>query len=265
MGGAIINTDSMQVYAELRILSARPSVADEAAAPHLLYGHVPVSECYSLGRFRCEAAQALAQVRAEGLIPIFTGGTGMYFAALTEGLAAVPPTPDMVRAAARKKLENIGVAALHAELDRLDPLTAAGLRPSDPQRVLRAYEVFMATGTPLAEWQKQNQPPVLAGLKLAKFVVDLPRPVLRDRIALRFRQMLAMGAGGEAEALRGLDPALPAAKVLGLREILAMADGTMAEGEAVEKAITATRQFAKRQATWNRNRMADWQRIALSA
>lgn len=265
MGGAVINTDSMQVYRDLRILSARPSIEDEGLAPHLLYGHVSAQESYSLGRFREDAAAALAEAKGRGLVPIFTGGTGMYFAALTEGLAAIPPISEDVRTAAREKLTAIGVAALHAELAAMDPMTAAALRPSDPQRVLRAYEVFVGTGRPLADWQKESLPPVLAGLRLAKVVVDPPREVLRERIATRFHQMMDMGAAAEAETLRGIDPALPAAKVLGLRELWAIADGRLRREEGVDLAITATRQFAKRQVTWTRNRMADWQRISLTS
>lgn len=255
VGGTVINTDSMQVYREARILTARPSDADMACAPHLLYGHVGVREAYSVGRFQADALRALEQTRGTA---IFTGGTGLYFAALTEGLADIPPVPAQVREAARARLEEIGVAALHAELATRDPATAAGLRASDPQRVLRAYEVFEATGRPLAHWQEAKGKPVLGDLPVAKFVLDLPRPELRARIDARFREMLDEGALEEAKALEGLDPALPAAKILGLRELLALRHGKLGREEAIQKAVTATRQFAKRQSTWFRNRMADW-------
>jgi tRNA dimethylallyltransferase len=258
VGGAIVNADSMQVYCDLRLLSARPSKADEAAAPHRLYGHVAATERYSLGRYRADAATALAEVRAMGRLPIFVGGSGMYFGVLTDGIADIPPIPEAVRQQARAKLAAIGVAALHGELAGCDPQTAATLRPSDPQRVLRAYEVFAATGRPLVEWQQTATLPVLAGLKLAKYVIDIPRAILRERIATRFQAMLAAGAMAEAVALAGLPPTLPAAKMLGLRELIAAAEGRMTIEEATRLAVTATRQFAKRQTTWFRHRMADW-------
>ncbi len=259
--GVIVNADSMQVYREVRILSARPSEEDLARAPHLLYGHVGVAERYSVGRYQSDAMAALSEARAQKRLPIFVGGTGLYFAALTEGLADIPSVPAAVRRQARDRLEALGVAGLHAELARRDPETAAQLRPSDPQRVLRAYEVFEATGRPLASWRREAGTPVLAGLALAKFVLELPRPLLREHIETRFRAMLAAGARAEAAALKGLDPTLPAAKLLGLRPLWALDDGAMTEAEAVTAAVTATRQFAKRQETWFRHRMDDWRRI----
>lgn len=258
IGGVVINADSMQVYREARILTARPSDEDMARAPHLLYGHASVRDVYSVGGYQSDAQAALRGVRAAKRIPIFTGGTGLYFAALTEGLADIPSVPAPVRAAARAKLEEIGVAALHEELARRDPETAAQLRASDPQRVLRAYEVFEATGRPLLHWQTSKGLPVLEGMQVAKFVLDLPRPELRARIHARFEAMLVHGAGEEAASLEDLDPALPAAKILGLRELRALQAGTLSRKQAVEGAVTATRQFAKRQMTWFRNRMSDW-------
>ena len=252
LGGVIVNADSMQVYREAPILTARPSDDDMARAPHLLYGHVGVHEVYSTGRYQSDAQGALDTARG---IPIFTGGTGLYFMALTEGLSQIPPTPQPVRDAARARLARIGLAALHAELHAQD---AARLRATDPQRVLRAYEVFKATAKPLSHWQAEMGKPVLEGLRLAKFVLDVPRPELRARIATRFEAMLEQGALKEAAALTGLDPTLPAAKILGLRELQALNAGTMTRGEAITAAVTATRQFAKRQSTWFRHRMADW-------
>lgn len=258
VGGVVINADSMQVYREARILTARPSDDDMARAPHLLYGHASVRALYSAGRYQEDAQEALAQARSAGRLPIFAGGTGLYFGALREGLADIPSVPAAVRSAARARLADIGVAALHAELAARDPATAAELRPSDPQRVLRAYEVLEATGTPLRHWQSQVGKPVLEGLKIAKFALDVPRPELRARIAARFEAMLEQGALAEAANLKGLDPALPAAKILGLRELWALQDGALTRQQAVEQAVTATRQYAKRQSTWFRNRMADW-------
>jgi tRNA dimethylallyltransferase len=262
LGVVVVNADSMQVYREVRILSARPSADDMARAPHLLYGHVGAGERYSVGRYQTDAAAALAEARALGRLPIFVGGTGLYFAALTDGIADIPSIPAAVRQEARDRLAALGVAGLHAELARRDPESAAQLRPSDPQRVLRAYEVFEATGRPLAGWQREAGAPVLKDLNLAKFVLDLPRPLLRERIEARFRAMLAAGARAEAAALKGLDPTLPAAKILGLRQLWALNDGLTDEDATVAAAVTATRQFAKRQETWFRHRMVDWQRVA---
>lgn len=258
INGAIVNTDSMQVYADLRLLSARPTAEDEAKAPHLLYGHVPATERYHLGRYRADAAQALRQAQAMGRRPIFVGGTGLYFGALTDGIADIPPIAPSIRTEAQETLQRLGVAGLHRTLAEIDPATAAGLRPSDPQRILRAYEVFVATGRPLIDWQRAAQAPVLQGLTLARYVLDPPRPLLRERIAARFARMLEDGAIAEAMALRPLDPTLPAAKMLGLRELIALGEGRLPREEAVRLAVTATRQYAKRQVTWFRHRMADW-------
>ncbi|HVW73922.1 MAG TPA: tRNA (adenosine(37)-N6)-dimethylallyltransferase MiaA [Rhizomicrobium sp.] len=258
IGGVVINADSMQVYREAPILTAQPSAQDQARVPHLLYGHVGVREVYSVGRWRDDVVKALVQARAMGRVPIFVGGTGLYFMALTDGLAPVPPTPDEVRDAARALLDDIGVEALHARLAERDPLTASKLRPSDPQRVLRAYEVFESTGRPLAEWQETPAAPVLKDARLAAFVLDPPRDVRRARIGQRFVAMLDAGGLEEARALEGLDPGLPAAKLLGLRPLQALAQGTLTRGEALDGAITATRQFAKRQMTWFRHRMAHY-------
>ncbi|HWA69136.1 MAG TPA: tRNA (adenosine(37)-N6)-dimethylallyltransferase MiaA [Rhizomicrobium sp.] len=253
IGGVVINADSMQVYAQAPILTAQPSPADKARAPHLLYGHVDARELYSVGRWRDDAAAALAGL--DGRMPIFVGGTGLYFMALTEGLAVIPAIPNDIRAGARALLEQIGVAALHARLMTRDPLTASKLRPSDPQRVLRAYEVFEATGRPLAQWQSQPAAPLLAGRAVTGFVLDPPRAELRLRIAARFAAMVEAGGLQEARALEGLDPALPAAKLLGLAPLQALARGEVTKSQALEAAVTATRQFAKRQMTWFRHRM----------
>jgi tRNA dimethylallyltransferase len=258
IGGVIINADSMQVYAEAPILTAQPTASARTRVPHLLYGHVSVQEVYSVGRWRQDATTALGAARAMGLVPIFAGGTGLYFTALTQGLAEVPPIPPALRARGRALLEKIGVAALHEELARKDPKTASRLKPTDPQRTLRAYEVFEATGRPLADWQEQGAAPVLEGMRLARFVLDLPRPELRARIATRFEAMVENGGLAEALGLKDLDPALPAAKLLGLRPLIALGEGRQSQGEAVLEAVTATRQFAKRQMTWFRHRMADY-------
>ncbi len=261
-GGIIINADSMQVYREIRILSARPSDEDLACAPHLLYGHVGAQERYSVGRYQIDATAALTEARAQNRLPIFVGGTGLYFAALTEGLAEIPPVSADIREQARDLLQELGVTGLHADLAMRDPETANGLRPTDPQRVLRAWEVLQATGRPLASWQREAGTPVLAGLKLARFVLDLERFALRERIKNRFLHMLETGALEEALVLKSLDPTLPAAKILGLRELLALQSGKLDRDDAITLGVTATRQFAKRQVTWFRHRMADWNWIS---
>jgi tRNA dimethylallyltransferase len=253
INGVIINADSMQVYREAPILTAQPSAADKARAPHRMYGHVGVHEVYSVGRWRDDAIAALENL--DGRIPIFVGGTGMYFMALTDGLAAIPAIPADIRDGARALLEEIGVEALHARLAARDPLTASRLRPTDPQRTLRAWEVFEATGRPLATWQGAPAEAVLKDKTITAFVLDPPRPVLRARIGARFEAMVEQGGLAEAAALAGLDPALPAAKLLGLAPLQALAAGTLSKPQALEAAITGTRQFAKRQMTWFRHRM----------
>ncbi len=257
IGGVIINADSMQVYREAPILTAQPSAEAQARVPHLLYGHVGAAEVYSVGRYAEDAASALKQARAMGKTPMFTGGTGLYFSALTEGLAEIPATPPQIREDARALLAEIGVEQLHARLAARDPATAAGLRPTDPQRVLRAWEVFEATGRPLLEWQRAPADPVLKGLTVARFVLDPPRETLRALIAARFEAMAENGGLAEAQALAGLNPALPAARLLGLRQLQALAAGKAEKAAAIAEAVTLTRQFAKRQMTWFRHRMSD--------
>ncbi len=261
IGGVVINADSMQVYREARVLTARPTDEDTTIAPHLLYGHVSVQEAYSAGRYQTDAGHALKEARAAHRVPIFTGGTGLYFDVLLNGIAEVPGIPLAVRRATFEKREALGEEAFFAALIARDPLAADELNPGDSQRVLRAYEVLEATGQPLRYWQTQTGEPLLKGLNLATFVLELPRKELRDRIDRRFTQMLEAGAMDEALALRDLDPTLPAAKIIGRRELIAAHDGRFALEGARNLAVTATRQYAKRQETWFRNRMADWTRI----
>jgi len=260
LNGAVINADSMQVYAEAPVLTAQPDAAARARAPHLLYGHVPAREPYSVGRYAEDAKRALAGVKAMNRMPVFVGGTGMYFMALEEGLACIPPVPDAVRDAARALLVQIGVRELHKRLAARDPRTAAALRPSDPQRTLRAWEVLEATGRPLVEWQRAPAEPILKGMRLARILLDPPRAELRAAIAARFESMVEQGLG-EARALEGLDPSLPAAKLLGLRPLQALARGEIDRKAAITQAVTATRQFAKRQMTWFRGRMPHYTRL----
>ncbi len=258
LGGMIVNTDSMQVYRELPVLTAQPSAAEKARVPHRLYGHVGARAPYSAGRYRVDAMAALAEARAAGKLPIFAGGTGLYFAALTQGLAGVPPVPAAIREAVRALRERIGAEAFFAALAARDPESAARLRPGDTQRTLRAMEVIEATGHSLAHWQTHGEDPVLKGLRLARFVLSPPRAELHARIDARFDAMVEAGALEEARALLNLDPALPAAKILGLRPLQALARGETGREEAFAAAKTATRQYAKRQITWLRHRMIDW-------
>ena len=260
----IVNADAMQVYRDLAILTARPNAADEAAVPHLLYGTVDAAEAHSVAAWLESAREALARAAAEGRRPIVVGGTGLYLAALTEGLSAIPPVPEPVRAHWRARQAAEPAEALHAALARADPGMAARLRPSDPQRIVRALEVMEATGRSLADWQGERTPPLIEpGRDVLRVVVAPPRPLLRERIARRFDQMVAAGAVEEAAALaaRGLDPALPAMKAIGVRLLAAYAAGEIDLPAAVSRAVTDTRQYAKRQETWFRNQFADWQRI----
>src|SRR4051794_25379886 len=206
IGGDIVNADSMQVYSEPHILTARPSDDDMRRVPHLLYGHVSVTEPYSVGRYQSDAARAQEQVRGWGRVPIFVGGTGLYFGMLTDGIADIPPVPASARLAAQARRKELGADAFHAELAAWDLASATRLRASDTQRVLRAYEVFEATGRPLSAWQKDGSKPVLAGLKLARFVLAPPRDELYARIDARFDKMIERGAMAEADALAGIDP-----------------------------------------------------------
>jgi tRNA dimethylallyltransferase len=257
-GGIVINADSMQVYSELRVLTARPGPEDEARVPHRLYGHVGVREPYSAGRYEEDAARALRYAVRERRVPIFVGGTGLYFAVLTDGLSPIPAPPAEIREANRMKLEAMGHAAFFARLAARDPETAQGLRAGDTQRLLRAADVRDATGMGLASWRKIRGRAVLQDLKLARFVIAPPRDVLAARIASRFDAMVAKGGLEEAHALRSLDPRLPAAKALGLPQLLRHLAGEWDLSTAMEDAKMATRRYVKRQLTWARTRMADW-------
>ncbi len=261
MGGAVINCDSMQVYAELRVLSARPTAAEEARAPHLLYGHVPARERYSAGRYQDDAARALAEAQAANCLPIFVGGTGLYFSALLEGLSPIPPVPNEVRAHVRERFEEEGTEAIFADLASRDPETASRLKLSDTQRILRALDVLEATGRPLSAWQQSAGKPVLGGLKLVRYVLAPPRELLYQRIDSRFAAMVEAGALDEARALVGIDRALPAAKALGLPQLQRHLAGRMTLDAAIAEAQRETRNYAKRQLTWFRQRMRDWRWI----
>ena len=256
-GGVIINADSMQVYRDLRVITARPTPAEEAQAPHWLYGHVDAAENYSTGRWCVDAAAALAAARQEGRVAILVGGTGLYFKALTQGLAAVPRIPADIRKTVRERLEREGVAALHAELTERDPAAAARLMPNDRARVTRALEVVLATGRSLLVWHDQGMPASLDPAGAAKIFLDVQRESLADRIGRRFDAMLAAGALDEARKLaaRNLNPSLPAMKAHGVPWLIRHLGGEVSLDEAAEHAKLETRQYTKRQATWFRNQL----------
>jgi tRNA dimethylallyltransferase len=255
LGGTIINTDSMQVYRELRVLTARPSPDEEGRVPHRLYGIRPAAEAGSVAWWREQALAAMEEARSAGRLPILTGGSGMYFAALTDGIADVPdPGPD-ARAEARALLAERGPAALHAELAAVDPVTAARLKPEDSQRVARAWEVWRGTGAGLAAWQERRSEP--APWRFSAILLDPPRDSLRAAIAMRFNTMMRQGALEEVRRLMalGLDPSLPAMRAHGVPELSAYLRGVLSLSEAGRRTELVTGQYTKRQATWFRHHM----------
>lgn len=256
-GGAVINADALQVYRELRVLSARPDAAEEALAPHYLYGFVSAFEPFSVARWLDVAKAAIADVREKDLLPIVVGGTGLYFAALLQGLSPIPEIHASIRVEARQRLSEIGNERFHAELAARDPVMAARLPVGDSQRLVRAWEVLEATGQSLAEWQMLKGTPALAG-DLARFVLKPNRDWLVERIARRFRAMIEQGALEEVRGLKGLSPDLPAARALGVPQLLAHLDGRLTLEQAIEQAIGETRRYAKRQMTWFRHQMPEW-------
>ena len=255
-GRAVVNADSMQVHAGWRVLTARPTLADEAAAPHRLYGHVPWGAPHSAGHWLREVAPLLALRPA----PVVVGGSGLLFAALTEGLADIPPIPDAVRAEARARLADGGLAALARELD---PPTAAGLDRANPARILRAWEVLHATGRGLAAWQRATPPPLLPPAAADRLLLDAPKDWLGPRLAARMEAMMAGGALEEARVhLPHWDEAVaagvPAARAIGAAQMIAHLRGEIGRDAARDDAVIATRRYAKRQRTWFRARMSGW-------
>ena len=259
-GGTIINADSMQVYRELTVLTARPTPDDEAMAPHRLYGMVPAREAYSAGSWLDDAATAIAEAQSEGRVPVLVGGTGLYFKVLLEGLAPVPDIPAEIRGHWREQAETLGAEGLYRKLALLDPAMAMRLRPSDPQRVARALEVIEATGVSLAEWHGGETSPMLSPDGVVRIVVAPEREVVYAQIDARFDRMVEAGAVEEVRALIALhlNPGLPAMRAHGVRELATHLVGATNLEEAVTKAKTETRRYAKRQMTWLRRFMADW-------
>ncbi|WP_299404487.1 tRNA (adenosine(37)-N6)-dimethylallyltransferase MiaA [uncultured Roseobacter sp.] len=254
-GGVIINADASQVYDCWRVITARPSPAEERAASHKLYGHITAQTAYSAGHWLREVTPLLAAPER----PIIVGGTGLYFMALTKGLAEIPPTPAPIRARG-------DTLALPALLDALDPATKARIDTANRARVQRAWEVLQATGRSLAAWQDETGAPTLPATGVETIVFDVAKEWLNARIEQRFDLMIAEGALEEVRAVRSCyDPSLPAHRAIGVPELMAHLDGSLSLAEARDRAVIATRQYAKRQRTWFRSKMRDWQAFAPGA
>nr|WP_249797695.1 tRNA (adenosine(37)-N6)-dimethylallyltransferase MiaA [Bradyrhizobium sp. 199] len=256
-GGIVINADSMQVYRDLRVITARPTDGEEARAPHRLYGHVDAAVNFSAGAWVADAAKALDEAKAEARLPIFIGGTGLYFKALTAGLSVVPPIPAEVREAVRARLERNGAEALHAELTRRDPRAAERLNLRDRTRIARALEVVEATGRSLLDWHREGQPPLLPKDSFRAVFLAPERDELYARIDARFDAMLDTGALNEVERLaaRNLDPLLPAMKAHGVPALIRHLHGELSLEQAAAIGRADTRHYAKRQFTWFRHQL----------
>jgi tRNA dimethylallyltransferase len=262
VGGVVVNADSMQVYRDLSILTARPTPAEEAQAPHRLYGHVAAATRYSVGEWLRDVAPVVTDAKREDRPVVVVGGTGLYFKALTEGLSEVPAIPKEVASDVREEARTKGSEALHARLAEVDPAGAAAIRPTDTARIVRALEVYEATGRSLSDWQREAPTkPIIADAR-AKRIILAPEPtVLHERISERAEAMVGNGALKEVAALdaMGLDPELPVMKAIGVRELVAHLHGDTSLDEAVAAVKTETRRYAKRQMTWFRGQMREWQ------
>ena len=261
--GVVVNADSMQVYSVLRLLTARPDEAQMRMAPHLLYGHVHPRENYSTGQWLRDVRKLAEAGAFRDRIPVFVGGTGLYFRALLGGLAQMPAIPPDVSERWRKALAEQGSRALHRILKKEDADAALKLEPADGQRIVRALEVLEVSGRSILAWQAEAPRSVIDPESAELILLDPERKLLVERIERRFDDMMAEGALAEVETLLsfGLDPSLPAMKAIGVREIAAAIDGRLSIEEAIARAKTATRQYAKRQGTWFRHQMgAEWQR-----
>ena len=260
-GGVVINADSMQVYRDLRVLTARPTWHEEALLPHRLYGHVDASVNFSSGAWVADAAKVLAELRGQHRLPIFVGGSGLYFKALTRGLSAVPPIPADIRDRVRARLERDGVEALHAELGRRDPASAERLKPRDRTRIARALEVVEATGRSLTDWHRDGLPPLLPEGAFRALFLAPDRDALYASIDARFDAMLKSGALEEVAALaaRNLDPLLPAMKAHGVPALIRHIRGEISRDEAAEIGRADTRHYAKRQFTWFRHQLPEFE------
>jgi tRNA dimethylallyltransferase len=260
-GGTVINTDSMQVYRDLRVLTARPTPEEEATVPHRLYGHVDAAVNFSAGSYVTDAAKALEEARVQGRMPIFVGGSGLYFKAMLRGLSAVPPISPDIRDSVRARLERDGVEALHAALARRDPASAGRLKPRDRTRVARALEVVEATGRSIVDWHREGLPPILPQGEFIALFLAPEREALYARIDTRFDAMLKAGALDEVADLaeRQLDPLLPAMKAHGVPALIRHLKGEIALEEVAEIGRADTRHYAKRQFTWFRHQLPEFQ------
>jgi tRNA dimethylallyltransferase len=260
LGGSIINADSMQVYRELALLTARPGARELACVPHALYGCVSGREAYSAGRYARDAAAAVAAAREAGRRPVIVGGTGLYLRALLQGLSPVPATDPAVRAYWRQQATERGAPALFALLSARDPAMAARLKPTDPQRLVRALEVLDSTGRSLADWQRQPGQPVLEASETLPLLLLPPPASHAATIAMRFQRMLGQGALEEVRRLLalGLSPELPIMRALGVAPLSAVLAGRQSLPAAAAAAECATRHYAKRQMTWFRRNMITW-------
>ncbi len=258
IGGVVVNADSMQVYRELRVLTARPSPEDERRVPHRLFGVLPAAEVCSAGRWLTLASAEVDAARAAGRQAVFVGGTGFYLRALMEGLAPIPPIPDAVRTLARTRHARLGGEAFRAELAVHDPESAARIPATDSQRLMRAWEVAAATGRPLPAWQREGPAGRPVAARFVVIAVIPPRETVYAAAEARFDAMLAEGAIDEVVELRslGLDPGLPVMKAVGVRELGAYLDGRTTLVAAATAAKKATRNYAKRQLTWLRHQLS---------
>lgn len=263
--GEIINTDSMQVFDVLQVLTARPDEEETKLVAHHLYGHKNPGEDYSVAHWLEDVSDVLEDIKSRGKIPIFVGGTGLYFKALGGGLSEIPKIPENIRDKWRSKLETEGIETLYGELSDLDPETARSLKPADKQRITRALEVFEATGKPIGHFHGDPGKALINPALAKKIILMPPRPTLHQRIETRFQQMVDLGAIEEVKNFMALavDPGHTSAKAIGLREITAYLDGEISLERAIELSVIATRQYAKRQSTWFRNQLGDdWQIIS---
>jgi len=263
MEGAIVNADSMQVYDTLPVLTAQPTTEQLRQVPHHLYGHVPASHPYSVGQWSRDVERLLTSGDLNGRVPIFVGGTGLYFKALAGGLSVMPTIPQSVRERWRGQLSREGAGALHVELERRDPAMAAQLKPGDGQRIVRALEVIDATGRSIRTFQQAAGDALIDAAAVRKILLQPDRADLQKRIRARFEAMMKAGAIEEVRALLAKDipPELPIMKAIGVREIAAMIEKRSTASEAIELAVIASRQYAKRQMTWFRNQFGDdWER-----
>ncbi|MGB3388799.1 MAG: tRNA (adenosine(37)-N6)-dimethylallyltransferase MiaA [Pseudaminobacter sp.] len=263
-GGVLVNTDSMQGYSVLNVLTARPSEAELQRAPHYLYGHISPATAYSTGMWLRDVTRLIDEGAFADRVPIFVGGTGLYFRALVGGMSEMPDIPQPIRDRWRDRLAEEGADRLHRVLMREDPEAALRLKPSDSQRIVRALEVLEASGRSIVAWQAERGRPLIEHASAHFFVTEPERAQLVHRIDQRFERMLAAGALEEVRALTamGLDPALPAMKAIGVRELQAADAGEISFDEAILRAKIATRQYAKRQSTWFRHQLGqEWRRL----